>query len=165
MSIFPVYCTAQVPILIIEKFLTDALNGSNKLAPGSEPSLAIVTAANGVPTTASSPPLQPFTSPFIGQSVEQISRQFNEMAHFSVLDERSTEDETAVLVERNSDDSIHTVRVTFGSSQSLLTALDVATLGFTEIQNIATSSGGVYGKNHPSPQEGQLAPRKRLGGD
>ncbi|KAI0842587.1 hypothetical protein F5Y06DRAFT_130676 [Hypoxylon sp. FL0890] len=165
MSVFPVCCTANVAISTIEKFLNEALAGSNKLAPGSEPALAIITATNELPTIASMPPLQPFTSPFIGQSVEEVSRQLNEAAHFAVLDERSMEDETVALVNRNSDRSVQTARVTFDSAQSLLTALDVATLGFEEIRHIAASEGGVYGRNRESPKRGRPAPRVRLGGD
>ncbi|KAI1380613.1 hypothetical protein F4677DRAFT_192890 [Hypoxylon crocopeplum] len=162
MSVFPVVCTAEVPPTVVEKFLSDALAGSNELVPNSEPALAIVTAVDVLPTTASEAPLEPFTSPFLNQSVEEVSRQLNEADLFAVLDERSTEDETAVLVERKSNGSIETVRVTFDSAQHVLVALDVATLGFTEIQQIAESSGGAYGWNRTKPKKGKPAPRKRL---
>ncbi|KAI2470950.1 hypothetical protein F4781DRAFT_155781 [Annulohypoxylon bovei var. microspora] len=162
--IFPVYCIADVPISVIERLLSDSLEGSNKLAPGSEPSLAIVTTANEVPTTASWPPLPPFTSPFLGQSVEEVSDQFAHITHFAVLDERSINDETATLVQRGSLGDVQTARVTFGSVQSVLIALDVATIGFSEIQSIAAFKGDVYGIDSGSPKKGQPAPRMRLGG-
>lgn len=133
--------------------------------PDTHPCLAIVTADGEIPTIASKPPLPPFTSPFIGRSVEELSRQLSGVRHFAVLDKRSTEDKTAILGSRNPDGSVETVRVTFDAAQSLLTSLDVGSIGFNEIQGIATSSGGVYGMNYEGPKKGGPAPRKRLGGN
>ncbi|KAI0881837.1 uncharacterized protein GGS22DRAFT_57488 [Annulohypoxylon maeteangense] len=164
-SIFPVFCTAELPIATIEKLLSDSLEGAKKMAP-SEPSLAVVTKADNMShTTASTPPFQPFDSPFIGQSVKEISRQFPQAHHFAVLDERSLGEKTVVLVELSSPDNVQTVRVTFGSAQSVLLALNLATLGFKDIQSIAASNGGVYDLISGSPKKGQSAPRKRLGAD
>ncbi|KAI1400033.1 hypothetical protein F4819DRAFT_462736 [Hypoxylon fuscum] len=163
MSVFPVYCTAEIPVQVAERFLSEALAGSNKLAPGSEPALAIVTTTRFSPSIASQPRLQPFSSPFLGQSVEEISRELDGATFFAILDGRSMEDETALLATCDEDGTVQTARVTFNYTQSLLVSLDIATLGFGEIQHIATSSGGVYGRNRETPQRGAPAPRKRLG--
>lgn len=150
---------------VVENFLADALAGSNKLVPKTPPRLGIVTADGEIPTVASEPPLRPFTSPFVRQSVEEVSRQLGGATYFAVLDEQSTEDKTAVLGRRNPDGSVETVRVAFDAAQSLLTSLDVGTLGFYEIQHIAASSGGVYRPKYEASKKGGPAPRKKLGGD
>ncbi|RYP53408.1 hypothetical protein DL769_010524 [Monosporascus sp. CRB-8-3] len=117
-----------------------------------------------IPTTASEPPVQPFTSPFIGQSAEEVSNHVNGVNYLVILDKQSTEDDTAVLVARGPG-GVQTVRTTFESAQHLLTAVEIATLGFDEIQQIAGSSGGVYGASRNEPQRGGPAPRRRLGGN
>jgi hypothetical protein len=154
---------------VLEKFLSEALSGSQRLVPNSEPELGIATVSDdgpapSVPTTASRPPLPPSLIPFVTPSAEDASRQVGDAQFFAVLDEQSSRNDTAILVARQEDDAIQTVRVTFDSAQHLLTALDIATLGFEEIRNIADSSGGVYGTPAPGgPQKGGAAPRKRLG--
>ncbi|KAI1642461.1 uncharacterized protein F4817DRAFT_352896 [Daldinia loculata] len=162
MPVFSVYCTAEMPIPVVEKFLRDALAGSNDLAPNSDPCLAIITMADDVPSGASKPPLQPFTSPFLGQSIEDISRQLNGATYFAILDERSAQDETVILGEHR-DGKVETVRVTFYSAQSLLTSFYIGTLGFSEIQHIAAKEGGVYKQEKPEGRrKGGSAPRKML---
>ncbi|KAI0844669.1 hypothetical protein F5Y00DRAFT_188735 [Daldinia vernicosa] len=162
MFVFPVYCTAEVPIPVMEKFLRDALAGSVDLAPGSDYCLAIITRADEVPSGASKPPLQPFASPFLGQSIEDISRQLNGATYFAILDEQSTPDETVILGEHR-DGKVETVRVTFYSAQSLLTSFYIGTLGFFEIQYNAAREGGVYKQEKPEARRrGGPAPRKLL---
>lgn len=118
--------------------------------------------ADDVPSGASKPPLQPFTSPFLGQSIEDISRQLNGATYFAILDERSAQDETVILGEHR-DGKVETVRVTFYSAQSLLTSFYIGTLGFSEIQHIAAKEGGVYKQEKPEGRrKGGSAPRKML---
>ncbi|KAI1481224.1 hypothetical protein F4774DRAFT_417805 [Daldinia eschscholtzii] len=162
MSLFPIYCTAEIAIPVMEKFLRDALAGSNDLVPNSDPCLAIVTTVDEAPIEVSNPPLQSFVSPFLGQSLEQISRQLKGSTYFAVLDERSTEDETVTLGEPR-DGKVETVRVSFYSAQSLLTSLYIGTLGFSEIQHIAAKEGGIYKQEKPNgKRKGEPAPRKIL---
>ena len=117
------------------------------------------------PTTASEPPVPPFTSPFIGQSAEEVATHANGANYLVILDERSAEDDSAVLVACARGGGVQTARATFNSAQHLLTAVEMATLGFNEIQQIADSSGGVYGTGRGEVQKGGLAPAMRLGGN
>ncbi|KAI1390028.1 uncharacterized protein F4822DRAFT_428374 [Hypoxylon trugodes] len=166
MPIFPVYCIADIPIPVIETFLREAQAGSLKSAPNSAPSLAIITSPSSPPpTVASKPPLSPFTSPFLGQTVEDVSRQLDGSTCFAVLDSRSVEDGTVLLVAPGLNGSVQTVRATFESAQSTLIALEIASLGFGEIQAIASSLGGVLGRGGKEPKRGGPAPRMRLGGN
>ncbi|KAK6951253.1 hypothetical protein Daesc_007784 [Daldinia eschscholtzii] len=162
MTLFPIYCTIEVAIPVMEKFLRDALAGSNDLAPNSDPCLAIVTTVDEAPTEASKLPLQSFLSPFLGQSLDEISRQLRGSTYFAVLDERSTKDETVTLGEHR-DGKVETVRVSFYSAQSLLTSLYIGTLGFSEIQHIAAKEGGIYKQEKPNgKRKGEPTPRKML---
>ncbi|KAF9636034.1 hypothetical protein BFW01_g6929 [Lasiodiplodia theobromae] len=175
-SLFPVICTAEVPTFVIDKFLSEAHAASERLVPGSEPCLAVITAAaDGVlllPSSASQPPLEPFASLFLGQPVEAVAQRLSstDAYFFAVLDERSAADETALVVASRGaggggggGGGVQAVRVTFDEVQRLLTALDVGSLGIEEVRSVAESNGGVYGPARESAQKGQPAPRKRLG--
>lgn len=160
---------------MVNKLLNDAHAGSEELVPNSPRCLAVVTSVDGapsVPTTASQPPWAgDYASPFVGQSVAEVANQVHGAAYLVILDKRSIEDDTAILAAARQPGGggggVQTVRVTFRSAQLLPTALEVASLGFTEVQDIANKSGGVYGasRGNPPPQRGGPAPRKRLGGD
>ncbi|KAI1798495.1 hypothetical protein F4811DRAFT_229253 [Daldinia bambusicola] len=101
-----------------------------------------------MPTEAPRLPLQPFASPFVGQSAEDISRQLQGSIYFAVLDGQSMSDETVTLGEL-SDGKVETVRLSFYSAQSLLISLGIGTLGLPEIQHIAAKEGGVYKQQKP----------------
>ncbi|KAF4537011.1 uncharacterized protein LTHEOB_11720 [Lasiodiplodia theobromae] len=173
-SLFPVVCTAEVPTSVIDKLLSEAHAASERLVPGSEPCLAVITttaaAADGallLPSSPSQPPLEPFASAFLGQPVEAVAQRLSstDASFFAVLDERSAADETALVVvaSRGTGGGVQDVRVTFDEVQRLLTALDVGSLGIEEVRSIAESNGRVYGPARESAQKGQPAPRKRLG--
>lgn len=160
----------------VETFLKDAYTGSEKLVPGSSPSLVILTITNtsdkdsdALSSSASQPPLHPFTSPFLGQYVEDAAQHsvFHNASFFAVLDERSARDSTALLAARDPSGSVRTVRVTFSEVQRTLISLGIGSIGFAEIQSIAAAQGneGVYGAPVPGQgqQKGGPAPRKRLG--
>jgi hypothetical protein len=157
----------------VEIFLNDAYAGSEQLVPGTPPSLVILTITNtsdggsdALFSSASQPPLQPFTSPFLGQSVEEAAQHpvFSNASFFAVLDEHSSRDSTALLAARDPNGSVHTVRVTFPEVQRTLISLGIGSIGFDEIQSIAADqgNGGVYGASDPG-QQGGPAPRMRLG--
>ncbi|KAK4109661.1 hypothetical protein N656DRAFT_800879 [Canariomyces notabilis] len=136
-------------------------------------------------------------SPFIGMSVSEVAERLGSPINrlFVVIDSRSAEDETVLLAttmglesddrseggiaregrdsrdDHEDDCAVRTVRVTFASSQSVLIALDMATMGFEEVQSIAAESPqGVYGPERRvdddgdyEPHKGQDAPRMVLG--
>jgi hypothetical protein len=97
---------------------------------------------------------------------------------FLVMDTRSAEDDTVLLVTTGSDDDgtvqddegsrLQTVRVSFEWAQSVLVSLDMGTLGFEEVRIIAAGEpGGVYGEGRRDDgglRKGKPAPRKVLGG-
>jgi hypothetical protein len=160
----------------VETFVDDAYTGSEQLIPGTPPSLVILTTTNtsdkgsdALSSSASQPPLQPFTSPFLGQSVEDAAQHpvFHNASFFAVLDERSARDSTALLAARDPNGSVRTVRVTFSEVQRTLISLGIGSIGFAELQSIAAAQGneGVYGAPVPGqgPQKGGAAPRKKLG--
>ncbi|KAF3767840.1 hypothetical protein M406DRAFT_328895 [Cryphonectria parasitica EP155] len=148
-TLFPIYCTADVP----------------------------------TSTPPRTPPTEPFTSPYAGMAPQDLIQIFTAQlsgaatthynkTYFAILDERTLQDESALLVALKKDDGANgfeTVRVTFEQVQKLLIAWDVACGSVEEVQAIAqTQPGGVYGRT-PSPAsppvlEGRPAPRKRLGG-
>lgn len=154
----------------MNKLLTEALNGSNELVPGSDHELAIVEARDGaswIPDQATIPPLDQSFNAYVAASVEDAAANHVDTAsHFAVLDEQSSSDDTALLVSRNQDDGTidGVARVTFDSVQTVLVSLAMATLGFAEVQGIADSQGGIYGKPAEPPKRGEPAPRMRLGG-
>jgi hypothetical protein len=160
----------------VETFLNDAYTGSEQLVPGTPPSLVILTITNtsdegsdALSSSASQPPLQPFTSPFFGQSVEEAAQHtvFRNASFFAVLDQRSSRDSTALLAACDPNGSVHTVRVTFPEVHRTLISLVIGSIRFGEIQSIAANqgNGGVYGAPAPGlgPQQGGPAPRMKLG--
>ncbi|KAK8132063.1 hypothetical protein PG999_000236 [Apiospora kogelbergensis] len=157
---------------VLSRLLTDALAGSNDLAPGSEPELAIVEIQDGgtsrVPSHATTTPLEESFRAFVAASVDDAAKyHVGGASYFALLDEQSSaeEEKTVLLVSRCPDGTIEgTARVTFESAQFLLTSLAVASIGFTEIQSIGASQGGVYGRSKEAPKKGEPGPRKRLGG-
>ncbi|USP82862.1 hypothetical protein yc1106_10136 [Curvularia clavata] len=176
LELFPVICTADIPTAVVEMFLRDAYTGSEQLVPGTSPSLVVLTTSNtsdkgsdALTLSASQPPLQSFTSPFLGQSIEEVALHsvFQNVSFFAVLEERSTRDSTVLLAARNPNGSVDTVRVAFSVVQRTLISLDVGSLGFAEIQSIADVQGNdwVYGMpiSRQCPQKGGPAPRKKLG--
>ena len=160
----------------METFLEDSYAGSEDLAPGTPPSLVILTTSNtsdtggGAFSGASQPPLQPFTSPFFGQSIADAAQHpvLQDTRFFAILDERSARDSTALLAARDPNGSVRTVRAIFLEVQRMLITLDVGCIEFSEIQANATTrcSEGVYGvplPGQPGPRRGGPAPRKKLG--
>lgn len=155
----------------LNKLLTDALGGINELAPGSDYELVIVEARDGasqIPHRATIPPLDESFNACIAASVgDAAARHVAEASHFVVLDERSSSDDAALLISRNREDGTvdGVARVAFDSVQAVLVSLAMATIGFAEVQSIADSRGGVYGKPTALPKRGEPAPRMKLGGD
>lgn len=141
------------------------------MVPDCTRTLALATSVeNGIgvtPSEASEPPVQKFTSPFIGKTVDEVACYFPKTWHFAVLDKSSIDHHTALLVERDLQDAtrpVQTVRATFDQVEIQLMALDVATIGFWEVQRDADAAGGVY-RTPPLPaRSGQPTntPRKRL---
>lgn len=105
---------------------------------------------------------------------ERLGAQRNRL--FVVMDSRSAEDDTVLLVTTASDGGasqtggagLQTVRATFDCAQSVLVGLDIGTQGFEEVRIIAAGEpGGVYGaerRDQGGPPKGGSAPRMVLGG-
>ncbi|KAI0097551.1 hypothetical protein GGR51DRAFT_540690 [Nemania sp. FL0031] len=168
MANYPVCCIAEMPITVLNKLLDQARAGSEELVPNSDYELSVVaTTSDGssrLDDAATVPPLHDSFKPFVTSTLEDASRNIGQATYFAVLDQQSATDDSAILVRRQSDGSLTTVRATFKSVQVVLVSLAMATLGFQEIRNIADSQGGVYGRPAEAPRKGGEAPRKRLGG-
>ncbi|KAI1322620.1 hypothetical protein F5Y16DRAFT_415801 [Xylariaceae sp. FL0255] len=154
---------------VLNKLLKQALAGSEALVPNSEHELAIIdTSEDGsskLPETATKPPLDDTFRAFIARSLEDAAKHVGDAHYFALIDNRSGEDDTTLLVCCGQEDgALETVRTTFKSVQTSLVSLGIASLGFNEIQSIAGSQGGVYGRPTTTPQRGGPAPRMRLGG-
>ncbi|OTB03008.1 hypothetical protein M426DRAFT_322235 [Hypoxylon sp. CI-4A] len=168
-KIFPLCCSAEIPTAVIDKFLNDSLAGFERLVPGNNGTrqVALVTTRDGaahVPTEPTAPPVTEFSSPFLGQSPEDIGMEILQQSYhcFAVLDERSSKDETVVVGQRI-DDEIQTVRADFGSAVLLMVNLAIINIDMGEAKSHAQANGGVYMLGE-SPRQGGQAPRKRLGG-
>jgi hypothetical protein len=98
-------------------------------------------------------------------SVAEVSQHATHSRYFVVLDERTVQDNTALLVTRgdNLDYGTPTVRVTFDTAQHLLISLEIGNMGFKELQDIAASQDGALGSHPEPPKKGDPAPRKKLG--
>ncbi len=131
--------------------------------------LAIVVTHDGspsIPTDATVPPVQNFSPPFVGRSAEDIGKEILHQSYhcFVVLDERSGQDETAVVGQRIGDE-IHTVRADFWSAQILMQNLAIVNIDMGEVKRHAETNEGVYRLiDPPCAQQGGEAPPKRLGG-
>ncbi|KAK3306754.1 uncharacterized protein B0T15DRAFT_431598 [Chaetomium strumarium] len=202
MTTFAVCRTAEIPSAVIDRFLSVTYAESEKLAPGLGPCLIVLpggknddsgssdnvgsmttttttTTTTRTTTPSSAADLAP--SPFIGMSVPEVAEQLGVPRNrfFVVMDSRSAEDDTVVLVTATASDvgttaskdedpmAVQTARATFASAQSVLVGLDMGTQGFDEVRSIAAGSpGGVYGperRGDGGPRKGGPAPRVRLG--
>ncbi|KAK1752168.1 hypothetical protein QBC47DRAFT_363751 [Echria macrotheca] len=146
----------EVPREVVDRLLATSHARMQDLAPGSPQTLTPVGPEICDPAA------------LLGQTPDAVSRLLGP-AHelFVILDARSVEDDTALLVARGSllydrgDDAVDSVRIAFTEAQCLVTSLEMRTSGFEELQSIANSQGGVY-RPGPPPQRGGPAPRKPL---
>jgi len=127
------------------------------LVPGGDKMLVILDKLENLNSsvTASEPPVHQFTSPFAGDTVQQVAGKLKSVSrninvnpvYFVVLDSRSKDDGTCLLVENPQDSAdngaLQTVRTVFGQAQVLLVSLQIATTGMQELQENAEESGGV----------------------
>ncbi|KAM7206470.1 hypothetical protein V8F20_002819 [Naviculisporaceae sp. PSN 640] len=187
-SFFPVVRTADIPPPTIDFFLGQTFAYSNDHS-GTEPCLVVIGTAEDAqdPTTATEAGLARDLPPsqFIGLSPAEVSAKLGEPAnrYFVIVDERSVEDDTVLLVHTMYFDEegneiiikegelpvVQSVRATGVSAQATLVALDVGSLGIEELQSIANDSErGVYGipdLASEGPKQGGEAPRKLLGAE
>ncbi|RYO90655.1 hypothetical protein DL766_002875 [Monosporascus sp. MC13-8B] len=160
----------SVVLQAIDKFLDDSFAGFERLVPGNKGTrhLAIVTAHNGspvIPTEATTPPVENYSSHFVGRSAEDIGMEILHQSYhcFAVLDERSVWDETVVVGQRIGDE-IQTVRADFKSAQLLMQNLAIVNVDIGEAKHHAEADRGVYRlRDPPQAQQGGHAPPKRLG--
>ncbi|KAK0620096.1 hypothetical protein B0T14DRAFT_496703 [Immersiella caudata] len=150
----------EVPTEVVDRLLAAAYARSEELAPGSSQYLVVVGSENGE------------VDKFIGMTPRMVSQQLGpEHTLFLILDARSAQDDTALLVVRgnrydiNKDDSddVETVRIGFAETQCTITTLEMGCGGFPELQDIARSEDGVLRHTKPT-QKGGAAPRMQLGG-
>ncbi|KAK4448370.1 hypothetical protein QBC34DRAFT_407315 [Podospora aff. communis PSN243] len=148
----------EIPIGVVDRLLAAAYARSEELAPGSPQDLAVVGMENGEP------------SRFLGMTPKMVSQQLGpENTLFLILDARSAEDDTALLVARGNhydidkEDSndVETLRIDFSETQCTITTLEVGCGGFPELQSIAGAGEGVLRRSEPK-QKGGPAPRKLL---
>jgi hypothetical protein len=154
---------------VIDRFLDEAHQEHNCLVPDSARVFALVTKIRDgvadVPQTASQPPTRDYTSPFIGNTVDQVSSRLPGTWHFAILDDKTVSNGYVLLVRRNLQDEstpAQTVRVTFAQAQSELIALNIGSKDFATLVDAANSAGGVYSAPAPT-RKGGPAPRKLLG--
>ncbi|KFA80959.1 hypothetical protein S40288_11548 [Stachybotrys chartarum IBT 40288] len=170
MSTIPVCCTAEAALPVLESLLNQAHEYHARLVPDPSHYFTIITEIkNGeafIPADPSLPPLQPFTSPFLGKSVQEVAKCLPKTRYFAVIDDRS-HDETALLVKQNlrhPDRPLQTVRVAFQVSEIEMVSMNVGSGGIEELQDAANRAGGVYAakSREQSPQADAAAPRKAL---
>lgn len=131
--------------------------------------LAVVTGHDGspdIPSGATIPPVQSFSSPFVGRTTQEIGLVVAQQNYhcFAVLDKRSGQDATVVVGQRI-DDEIQTVRVDFSSAQLLMQNLAIVNIDMREARHHAEVAGGVYRLDFtPRVRQGGAAPPIRLGG-
>lgn len=81
---------------------------------------------------------------------------------FIILDERSCEDESVLLVSgRGDEEGLQVVRVSFEQSLAILQAVDVRSIGMNEVRSWVDESG-VYRGSDSVPKKGGAAPMKKL---
>ncbi|KAI0426751.1 hypothetical protein F5Y09DRAFT_318103 [Xylaria sp. FL1042] len=167
MARYPVCCIAEMPIAVLNQLLNEAFAGSEELVPNSKHELTVITKADDgsgqLQEEPTVPPLSDDFNPFIAASIADAACHVGSTCYFAVLDQQSTDDNTALLVHRQKDGSNSTARVMFKSVQHVLIALSMASLGFAEIKAIAVSQGGIYGRNERRPEKGRPAPPMKLG--
>lgn len=122
------------------------------------------------------PPVTAFESPFqqrtlheVGASVRRIARQEGsniDSLLFVVLDQRSTTDKTALLVQINGGDGedfdVESLRASFDVVNYTLNSLNVGVTSFVEQQDLARANLLMHLGASEKPRGGP-APRRKLG--
>ena len=108
-------------------------------------------------TSGATRPATAFTSPFLGESIEQVSNWFDENIEpisngftgisFLVMDSRTVEDNTCLLVCAEEEDKLQTLRCDFKVAQSQITSIEFGNEGMENgIRDLFLETGEVMTK-------------------
>ncbi|KEQ89819.1 hypothetical protein M438DRAFT_309568 [Aureobasidium pullulans EXF-150] len=175
MALFALCCTADIPSEKLNKFLHETYRNSSKM--DCQPSLFLISSLNDLNASqeliASQTPVQPFSSPFLGQSAEDTAKllqsHINKLPTSNlhptllvILDEESIFSDSGLIVQiKNS--VVHSVRVHFDTINAELIRIMMITFDIKETQGLVGENGVFRTKPPDESKKGRPAPRKKLG--
>ncbi|THW85774.1 hypothetical protein D6D15_07838 [Aureobasidium pullulans] len=162
MALFALCCTADIPSEVDRGFLSFLflISSLNDLDASQE-------------LDASHPPVQSFSSPFLGQSAEDTAKllqsRINKLPTSNlhptllvILDEESTSSDSGLIVQVK-DGVVHSVRVHCDTINAELIRIMMITFGIKETQGLVGEDGVFRTKPPDESKKGRPAPRKKLG--
>ncbi|CAC9885052.1 unnamed protein product, partial [Aureobasidium pullulans] len=182
MALFALCCTADIPsevdrgfLSLLNKFLHETYRNSSKM--DCQPSLCLISSLDDLDASqeliASHPPVQPFSSPFLGQSAEDTAKLLQSHINklptsnlhptlLAILDEESISSDSGLIVQvKNS--VVHSVRVHFDTINAEFIRIMMITLDIKETQGLVGEDGVFRTKPPDESKKGRPAPRKKLG--
>ena len=139
-----------------------------------QPSLYLISSLDdSTPTAATTPPIQPFTSPFLTKTPSEIAETLSSLfadtssntidpTLFAILDERSISEDSGLIVQIK-DGLVDCVRVHFDTINAELIRIQIITFDVKETKGLV-GEDGVFGTKPPEEsKKGGFAARKKLG--
>ncbi|MCJ1249340.1 hypothetical protein MMC30_006563 [Trapelia coarctata] len=145
---FPIFCTANIPPNILDEFLDQSYQGCLKLGAGDSVGGApcILTSKDLASVThGSRTPTQPFSSPFLDMSVEEVRKFFaeNVVPHsaftssvFAVMDAATVAKKTCVVAV--DDGELKVIRTDFYAAMWNMVPLEMATMSIEETEFVGS---------------------------
>lgn len=175
MALFALCCTADIPTERINDFLHQTYRNSSKM--DCQPRLCLISSLDTLDASqeliASQTPVQPFSSPFLGQSAEDTAKLLQSLINklptsnlhptlLVILDEESTSSDSGLIVQiKNS--AVNSVRVHFDTINAELIRIMTITFDIKETQGLVGEDGVFRTKPPDESKKGRPAPRKKLG--
>lgn len=159
----------------LNKFLHETYRNSSKM--DCQPSLCLISSLDDLDASqeldASHPPVQPFSSSFLGQSAEDTAKllqsHINKLPTSNlhptllvILDEESTSSDSGLIVQIK-DGCVYSVRVHFDTINAELIRIMMITFDIKETQGLVGEDGVFRTKPLDESKKGRPAPRKKLG--
>ncbi|KFY00959.1 hypothetical protein V490_01129 [Pseudogymnoascus sp. VKM F-3557] len=173
---FPAFVTAPVPLAILDELIDEAWEGACGLTDNYEDPpggcLCIITTEDlGSIGHGSRKPMQPFESPFLGMTDDEVRTWFLEHQHpgfsyftFAVLDKDTVKNKTCRIGYRdvNAEEDNKMVITDFYASIYIQIPLDVVVISwFEEVRNheLVLGPGKAYTRKHIEEEKQEVADR------
>ncbi|KAI5248844.1 hypothetical protein E4T43_00950 [Aureobasidium subglaciale] len=175
MALFALCCTADIPGERIDCFLKQTYQNSSKM--DCQPYLLLITSLDYLGFNghahATQPPVNSFSSPFLGKSLEQTveilqqtigtsKSNIVDLNLFAVLDDRSLSSDSGLVVQVK-DGVVDSVRVHFDTINAELMRISIITQNIKETKWLVGDDGVFRTKPPEESKKGRPAPRKKLG--
>ncbi|KFY61770.1 hypothetical protein V496_04896 [Pseudogymnoascus sp. VKM F-4515 (FW-2607)] len=178
-GMLPAFVTAPVPPMILDELIDESWEGAYDLTSNQVPPsdcLCILTTENlDSIKHGSRKPMQPFESPFLGMTDEEVRTWFNEHPHpnfacrtFSVLDRDTARNKTCRIGNKDGNEEAGNKMITTDFYASTYTRIPLEAFVFRWFEDVEsielqTGPGKVYTRKHIEKEKREVAERVAQG--